>query len=115
MTASDRKDDAAIADDVAEWFGKYFADRPAQLFALLGLAQIAARAMGGDSASRQMILDGTIDSLLGIDAERAVFASGVALRTFLSVASGKDDPDPETFTADAVAWAQRWELAQYSR
>ena len=115
MTASERKDDDAIAADVAEWFGKFFADRPAQLFALLGLAQIAARAMGGDSDSRQMILDGTIDSLLGTNAERMVFASGVTLKTFLSVASGQDDPDPATFQADAVAWAQRWERARYSQ
>ena len=115
MTAPDHKDDDAVAADVAEWFGKYFADRPAQLFALLGLAQIAARAMDGDSDSRQVILDGTIDSLLGTSAERMVFASGVALKTFLSVASGRDDPDPTTFKTDAVEWAQRWERARHSQ
>ena len=56
MTTSPRDADAAA--DVTEWFGKYIADRPAQFIALLGLAQIAARAMGGDSAARQAILDG---------------------------------------------------------
>lgn len=111
--------DAAAAAEVTEWFGKYVADRPAQFIALLGLAQLAARAMGGDSTARQAILDGTVESMIGVSVERAEFIASNALSVFLSAASGPLDgsgqPNPETFAADAVAWAQRWERAQYSQ
>ena len=117
MTTSPRDADAAA--DVTEWFGKYIADRPAQFIALLGLAQIAERAMGGDSAARQAILDGTVESMIGVSAERAETIAQNTLSVFLSAASGALDgsgqPNPETFAADAVAWAQRWERAQYSQ
>lgn len=115
MTTPERDADAAVAADVTEWFGKYIADRPAQFVALIGLAQIAARAMGGDSNARQTILDGTVESMIGVSAAQAESIARNTLNVFLSVASGEDRPDPETFAADALAWAQRWEHTRYGQ
>lgn len=114
MTDSDCKDDAATAAVVEEWFGKYIADRPMQFFALMGLAKVAVLAMGGNTNARQMILDGTIDSTLGVSVLQAESIAKDMLHIFFSAAAG-DDPDPETYQTDAIAWAQRWERARYGQ
>lgn len=117
MASSDR--DATAAAAVTEWFGSWWADRPNQFVAMLQLAKLAALAMDGDPRARQMILDGRVEAMLGVDAKYAVGISESALNIFLSAAGGALDPsgepNPDTFATDALNWAARWERANYSR
>ena len=111
--------DAAAAAAETEWFGSWWADRPNQFVALLSMAKLAALAMDGDPRARQTILDGRVEAMLGVDGKYAVGISESALNIFLSAAGGALDPsgepNPDTFAADALNWAARWERANYSR
>lgn len=104
---------------MTEWFGSWWADRPNQFVAMLQLAKLAALAMDGDPRARQMILDGRVEAMLGVDGKYAVGISESALNILLSAAGGALDPsgepNPDPFAADALNWAARRERANYSR
>lgn len=117
MDSPHAKSDAEVAEEIGKWFGSFFKDRPNQCVSFLLLAQLAIRAMDGDPAARQIVMEGDTRTLFGTAPEGMMFAVTNALNLFHSVAAGTLNdtvtPDPETFVAESLAWAERWERHTY--